>query len=151
MMNVEECKKAFSLAKSRTDFEVAANGLSESILDENGFTDDHLGVVTYVLSDSSVYSKDGAFYVLAILGVDTDIMTKTHLDSIAETIVENFEYYDDEMLCLTACDFLARYYPYDKAEGYLLRVKAVEQKKSEGGFANDGLITLKKERARAKP
>ena len=148
-MNIEECKQAFSFAKNRSDFEAASNGLSESILDENGFTDEHLKIVTYVLSDNSVYSKDGAFYILAILGVDTDIMTKSQLDAVAEAIVSNFEHYDDEMLCITACDFLARYYPVDDAERYLLRIKSVEQKKSEGGFANDGLITLKKERARA--
>lgn len=130
-------------AKNEATYEKVSNLYSDGLLEYDGFPDEYLSFLVDILSESKFYSKDGAFHFLAIIGVDTDIMSPDQLKSISDAITSNFIYYDDEMLCLTACDFIARYYPNKEAKKILLRLKEIENDKTEKGFADDGLRILK--------
>lgn len=128
------------------EFEKIANLYSNDILDFAEFPNDYCDFLVDILSDKRIYTKTGAHYFLALLGADTDIMSGEQLKSISQVITENFAYYVDEMLCLTSCDFIARYYQKDYAESILNQLKRIEEKKSEKGFADDGLRILRNER-----
>lgn len=143
-------REALLEATSERDFERVSSAFSDSLLEESGFPNEYLEFLVEILSDSIFYSKEGAFHFLAVIGVDTDIMTPIQLNAISNAIVENFINYEDEMLCITSCDFIARYYPHDEAERLLFRLKSIEEKKPEKGFANDGLRILQNERNRSR-
>lgn len=140
---IDSFSKMLLEAKNEAACEKIADLYSDGILEYKNFPDEYLDFIVSILSESNFYSKEGVFHFLATLGMETDIMSTTQLKSISDAITSNFINYDDEMLCLTACDFIARYYPNKEAKKILLRLKEIESDKTEKGFADDGLRTLK--------
>ncbi len=129
-------------SKKESTFRKVANSFSEHILDYDHFPEEYLKFLVELLSNVEFYVEKGVFHFLAMIGVDTDIMSASQLKTISDTITENFINYKDDMLCLTSCDFFAHYYPYEEAKKILLSIKEVENNKAEQGYAEDGLRTL---------
>lgn len=129
-------------SKNEATFEKVANQFSDRLLNHVGFPIEYSNFLIDILSEPKFYAKEGAFHFLAIVGVDTDIMSSVQLKNISDAIESNFINYNDEMLCLTACDFIARYYPNVEARRILLRLKQIEGGKAEKGFVDDGLRIL---------
>lgn len=143
MQKIKQYREALLSAKDESTYEQIANLFSDGLLEYSDFPNEYLDFLIEILSDVQHYTTQGSYYLLAIIGVDTYIMTPSQLAAISEAITNNFINYDDEMLCLTACDFIARYYPASDAEKNLLELKRLEQGKVEKGFADDGLRTLR--------
>ena len=142
MKELEQLRKMLLESHKTSTYSKVANLFSDGMLEYKGFPDEYLSFLIEVLSDETFYSKRGVFHFLAIIGVDADIMTKEQLKTISDTITDNFINYEDDMLCLTACDFIAHYYPYEDAKKILLNIKEIEIDKTEQGYALDGLKTL---------
>lgn len=136
-------------AKDEADYEKASNLYSDDILEYENFPDEYLAFLIEILTKPEFYAQQGAYHFLAIIGADTDIMSAIQLENISDAIIGNYVNYVDEMLCLTVCDFIARYYPHEEAERILLHLKHIENQKEEKGFANDGLRILSNERQRS--
>lgn len=143
-------RKVLLETSNEREFEKVSSLFSDDLLEEDGFPNEYLEFLIEIISDPSFYSKEGAFHFLAVVGVDTDIMTHEQLNAISDAILGNFINYEDEMLCITSCDFIARYYSHDEAERILLKLKSIEDQKSEKGFADDGLRILQNERERSR-
>ena len=141
-------REALLEATSEREFERISKLFSDDLLEVNGFPNEYLEFLIEVISEPSFYSKKGAFHFLAAIGVDTDIMTPAQLNAISDAILGNFINYEDEMICITSCDFIARYYPHDEAERILLKLKSIENQKSEKGCADDGLRIFQNEKER---
>jgi hypothetical protein len=142
MKELKLFRKMLSESQKTSTYSKVANLFSEGMLEYEGFPDEYLGFLIDLLSNETFYSNSGVFHFLALIGVDTDIMTKEQLKTISDTIIDNFVNYEDDMLCLTACDFIAQYYPYEDAKKILLNIKEIEKGKTEQGYALDGLKTL---------
>jgi hypothetical protein len=149
MSNLEKYAKTLLGADRESIFERVSNQYSDDLLDFGNFQEDYLDFLVSIYSKPEFFLKKGAYHFLAVVGVDTDIMSAEQLKTIAKALIENFIDYEDEMLCLTTCDFIARYYPFDEAKKILLMLKEIEKGKKEQGFANDGLRILNNERIRA--
>jgi len=149
MNKLDSYKKMLLEAKTESVFEKVSNLYSDDILEYSGFPNEHLDFLLDVLSESQFYTKKGAFHFLAILGVDTDIMSQAQLKKISDEIKNNYINYSDEMLCLTSCDFIARYYPAEEAKLILLELQNIEKNKSMSGYADDGLRIIDNEEKRS--
>lgn len=149
MKKLEMYKKVLLEADNEAIFEKVSNQYSDDLLEFDEFQIDYFNFLIEIHSQPKYYCQKGLFHFLAIIGVDTDIMSAEQLKAISDSITNNFIYYEDEMLCITACDFIARYYRYEDAKEILLNLKRLEKKKSEKGFADDGLRILNNERRRA--
>ncbi len=119
-----------------------ANLFADGMLEYKGWPAEYLKFLIELLSEPKFYVEKGVFHFLAIIGVDTDVMSTEQLKTISDTIIDNFANCEDDMLCLTACDFIAHYYPYNEAKKILTRIKEIEKNKAEKGYAEDGLRTL---------
>lgn len=145
MNMISEYFERVSNAQKESEVKKVANEFSDDILEYESFPEDYSELLIQILSSNECISKKGAFHFLVLIGADTDIMTPKQLDSIATTIVSNYINYEDDMLCLTSCDFIARYYPYSSAKSYLSKLKEIESSKSQKGFADDGIRILENE------
>lgn len=134
---------------SVSTFQKVADDYEDDILSFCSYPDNYIDFFLKLMSDSRFYTKQGLWQFLLMIGVDVEIMPTEQTKAIAKVLTENFIHYEDEMLCLTTCDFIARYYPFDEAEKILLMLKEIEKGKKEQGFANDGLRILNNERIRA--
>lgn len=148
MDKINTFRKMLLEAKSESAYQKVSNLYSDDILEYKKFPDEYLAFLIEILTKHQFYTKRGAFHFLAIIGIETDIMSTAQLKNISDAIIDNYVNYADEMLCLTACDFIARYYPHEEAERILLRLKHIENEKEEKGFADDGLRILSNEKRR---
>lgn len=137
-----EYKSGILRSASEAEVEKIAKLFSNDLLEYEPFPDDYLDFFVDILSNNKYFRKKGIFYFVALLGVDAEIMSAKQLISISNSIVDNFQYYEDEMLCLTSCDFIAYYYPKKEAKKILIKLKKIEANKSLKGYADDGLKTL---------
>lgn len=148
MDKINTFRKMLLEAKSESAYQKISNLYSDDILEYKNFPDEYLAFLIEILTKHRFYTKRGAFHFLAIIGIETDIMSTAQLKNISDAIIDKYVNYADEMLCLTACDFIARYYPHEEAERILLRLKYIENEKEEKGFADDGLRILSNEKRR---
>ena len=146
MDKINSYRKMLLEAKSESAFQKVSNLYSDDILEYKTFPDEYLAFLIEILTKPQFYTKQGVFRFLAIIGIETDIMSTAQLKNISDAIIDSYVNYADGMLCLTACDFIARYYPHEEAERILLRLKYMENEKEEKGFADDGLRILRNER-----
>lgn len=142
-MNKLESYKAILLeAENEEIYEDVSHLYSDDILEFGKFPDDYSDFLIEILSNPLFFASKGAYHFLAIVGVDAEIMNSTQLKGISRAIQNNFVKYIDEMLCLTAVDFIARYYPKSEAEKLLASIKKIENEKSIKGFAEEGFRIL---------
>ncbi|MCK9383956.1 MAG: hypothetical protein M0Q15_04925 [Nevskia sp.] len=90
------------------------------------------------------------FIFLLSLSAEKDNLCPDHYRALAKQIIDNYENYLDELLCLTACDFIARNYPFTTAKDIFNRLAPIEKKKPETlrGYVEDGLRILAAEEKR---
>ena len=142
MDKISTFREKLTESKNELDIEEVADQYSDGIADYGDFPDEYAAFLFEILSVPLFYTKPGIYKFLSIVGVDTDIMSSKQLRNISDAIIDNYINYNDEILCITACDFIARYYPHKEAEEILLRLKHIEDNKVEKGFADDGLRIL---------
>jgi len=129
-----------------------ADSFEDDLLDFDGFPDDYFEFVLNLLSDKNFYSKKGIWNFFLVLGTEGGKLLTNHYERLAESIVRNYRNYEDEDLCLAACDFIARNYKESLARNLLVNLRNIEKDKDVQlhGFANDGLLTLDREIARSR-
>lgn len=107
-------------------FESVLDELEDALLSEERFSEGHFDALCEVLQDESLFSKPGAWRVPMSIYHDRDKLTEQQTADLFAAIVENYHRYQDEELCLTAADLIARAYPVDAAIEGLRQMASVE-------------------------
>ncbi len=134
--------------KSESVYRKVSYCFEDDLLNFDDMPAEHMNFLLEVLRNEAIYSKTGVWLFLLGMSSESHRLNENDYSKISKCITENFVNYTDEQLCLTACDFIARNYEYNKAKKILLELKKIEEHKEESGFALDGLITLEKEKVR---
>jgi hypothetical protein len=142
---------ACSPEKSGPVFQRIADKYEDDLLELPGFPDAYFDFVLGLLSDKRFYSKPGVWNFLMVLSTEKHKLRSDHYQALAARIVDNYKQYADEELCLAACDFIARNYPFAFARQTLDRLATIEAEKPKKlwGFAKDGMRILAAEEKRA--
>ena len=135
--------------KSERVFQEIAERYELDLLEYDDFPDDYFDFFLRLLSEERFFQKPGVWGFLLVYGTESHRLSPDHYEKIADRIIDNFVHYLDEDLCLAACDFIARNYEHKRAEKLLLRLKEIEKRKVEKGFADDGLRILGNEKRRS--
>lgn len=139
-----------SPSKSESVYQKVADSYEDDLLEAEDFPSGYFEFVLSVLSEGQFYSKPGAWNFLLVLGTEKQKMQGRY-QTLAEVLVENYEKYADEDLCLAVCDFIARNYSGVDAKAIFDRLAAIESRKPEElqGLVKDGLRILAAEEKRA--
>ena len=135
--------------KAESVFQKVADAFEDDLLNYDFFPVDHFEFVIDLLSDERFYKKPGVWNFLLVIGTEGHRLTSKHYEEISCAIVRNYKYYENEDLCLSVCDFIARNYEFKTAETLLLSLVEEEKGMIEKGFAHDGLRILALEKKRS--
>jgi hypothetical protein len=136
-----------SLKKSESIYQKVADNYEDDLLDFDDYPKEYFDFFLRLLSEHQFYSKPGLWNFLLIISTESHKLSGEAYKAISGCIIDNYSKYEDEDLCLAVCDFIARNYEYIEAEKLLLKLKKLEQNKTEKGFADDGLRILNSEQA----
>lgn len=131
--------------KSENIFQKISYTYEFDLLEYRDIPDDYFDFFLRLLSEEKFFRKPGVWNFVLVFGTEGHKLTVDHYDKIANTIVNNFAHYSDENLCLAVCEFIAYNYEHKRAEKLLLKLKKIEKKKIEKGFADEGLYLLSNE------
>lgn len=127
---------------SEMTFELVADRYEDDLLEFDEYPKEYFQFFLDLLSENEIYSKRGLWSFFLVVGTESYKLTSEAKATISATLIDNYFLYEDKMLCLTICDFVARNYDYYEAERILLKLKSIEQGKKLKGLADDGLHTL---------
>ena len=121
-------------------FEEVADQFAFDLIGMNKLPDDYFNLVLNAVSDSRFYGKKGVWKILLALGTENDNVTEQHYNQLSDQIISNYRKYNDEMLCLTVCDFIARNYCLTRARAIFDLLDDIENQKPPElrGFVQDG-------------
>lgn len=134
---------------SESVYQKVADSYEDDLLEVEEFPSGYFEFVLSVLTESRFFSKPGAWIFLLVLGTEKRKM-RDRYQALAKVLVDNYEQYMDEDLCLAVCDFVARNYFADVARAIFERLAVIEKRKPEElqGFVKDGLRILAAEERR---
>lgn len=139
--NILECP----LEKSEAVFQKAADSYEDELLEYDDFPEPYFLFFLKLLSEQKFFDKPGLWNFLLVISTESHKLSSEHYSRIADAILNNYVFYEDEDLCLAVCDFVARNYDHNTARGILDKLREIENEKSEKGFADDGLRILANE------
>jgi hypothetical protein len=128
-----------------------ADELENDLLEYEQFPDSHFDFVLTLLLSSQYYSKPGVWNFLMAVNNAKDALSEQQYASLASAFTEKFSDYTDKDLSFTVCDFIARNYMIEHAEGLLQTLKQQELKKPRElqGDVEQGFYILSQEKKRA--
>ena len=100
--------EASSPLASDSIFEATVDELEDVVLSEAEYPAPVLEFFMTILRDPKLYSKKGASRIPMSVYNDRDKLSPGQAHCFAEVIQSGYKNYRDEMLCLTASDFIAR-------------------------------------------
>ena len=131
--------------KSENVFQKVSYNYEFDLLKYHDIPDDYFDFFLRLLSEEKFFGKPGVWNFVLVFGTEGHKLSLDHYDKIADNIVNNFVHYSDEDLCLAVCEFIAYNYEHKRAEKLLLKLKEIEKRKMEKGFADEGLRLLSNE------
>lgn len=154
-MSIKEYEEQLLLSdesRSESVMQKLADKFEDDLLEYDEFPEEYFDLIIKMLSDERLYSKSGAWNFLLVLGTERDKLSKNHYRTLEKYILENYENYFDEDLCLAVCDFVARNYAFVEAKKIFDLLWLIENKKPAGlqGFVEDGRRIMIAEEQRRK-
>jgi len=123
-------------------YEQVADCYENDLIEFGDYPEEYLQFFLDLLGEPEIYNKQGLWAFFLVVGTESHKLTYEAKAAIARALVANYPQYEDSTLCLSACDFIARYYDYCESEKILRTLDDIEHGKSLKGFAKDGLHTL---------
>jgi len=98
--------------------------IEERMLSVRSYSESLVEFYTEALSNAALTRKPGAWRMLVSLYTDKNKLTSEAVRVLVDAIVDSYGGYEDERLCLTASDFVARVPPPDSAIAALKRMSS---------------------------
>jgi hypothetical protein len=124
-----------------------ADMFEDDLIEYDMLPDTHFVFFLTLLSNAQYYNKQGIWRFVSAVGITRETWSTAQRDDIIAVLVDNYEKYSNKMLCLSVCDFVARYFDPAIAADVLKKFKLREQKKEINlqGFADEGFFILGQE------
>lgn len=128
-----------------------ADLFEDDFLEYEDFPEQHLMLITTLLSDSRYFEKQGIWNFVLALNSARDMLKSEQWEHIGEVFLANFQRYLDPDLCLAVCDFVARNFKPSRASELLEKLKLQEAEKPPEvrGIVDEGFFILGQEAKRA--